>query len=429
MPIKILATADLHLGKRSSAVTKSSEESATKYTWAKLVDYAVENDVDAVTLSGDIVDRDNRYFEAIGPLQEGFQKLEDVAIPVVVVAGNHDYDVLSDVVKDDDFDNVHFLGKRGDWVDIVLQLGGISVQFLGWSFPKQHISQDPSLAIDANQLKTEMPSIGLLHGDVYDKDSSYAPIGLTNLAIPNINAWVLGHIHKPDILNDAPLILYPGSPHALSPKESGQHGPYILSVDSLGAVSAEQLALSPIRYETFSIDVSGIINESEFRDRIITELTDYVHNNPEDYEYVSSIVFDINLTGRHPRVTEIDNWMQFAGEYEQVLLDDTEISIRKVNNLAEPEVENLDQLAGQSNPPGILAQMILDLEGEVESDFVEDYMNVFEEGLSNINKRDTYLPIKLQEGQELMDVNESKELVLRECRHLLAELLSQTEES
>ena len=428
MPLKILATADLHLGRISTAGPKSSEENATKYTWKSLVDYAVENNIDAIALAGDVVDRDNRFYEAIGPLQEGFETLGDAGIPVVMVSGNHDFDVLPDMLKSDKYDHIHLLGKKGTWEHIKVQCGEEYIQFLGWSFPKQHVKQDPSSAYDTEELDPDLPTVGLLHGDVYDKNSKYAPIERSNLVTSHIDSWILGHIHKPDILNEnAPLILYPGSPHALSPKESGPHGPYILTFGG-DSISIEQLVLSPVRYETFAIDITGIEEESDFRDRIVGDLTDWVQEHPEDFEHASSVVFDVDLNGRHTNLTEVDQWTQFTGEFEQVLLGDTEVSIRRVRNQAEPEVENLEQLAGQPNPPGTIAKMILDLENGEESEFLNDFMSEFEDSLEKINRNRTYRPLKIREEQELMAPSDTKDLLLRECRHLLAELLSQNEQ-
>jgi DNA repair exonuclease SbcCD nuclease subunit len=82
MPIKILATADLHLGKSSADV--SGLHASTKYTWQKIIDYCIHNQIDVLVLCGDIVDWDNRYFEAIGPLQKGFEDLYKHGILTVI---------------------------------------------------------------------------------------------------------------------------------------------------------------------------------------------------------------------------------------------------------------------------------------------------------------------------------------------------------
>src|ERR1700744_3019899 len=113
MPIKILATADLHLGKTSADV--SGYQASTKSTWAALVNMAIENEVDIVVLCGDIIDRNNRYFEAIGPLQSGIDRLREDNITVYLVSGNHDFDVLPQVVRRYSDDGVKLLGKNGVW--------------------------------------------------------------------------------------------------------------------------------------------------------------------------------------------------------------------------------------------------------------------------------------------------------------------------
>ena len=43
MAITVLATGDIHIGKKSSSVRQDIEESATKYSWNRIVDYAVGN--------------------------------------------------------------------------------------------------------------------------------------------------------------------------------------------------------------------------------------------------------------------------------------------------------------------------------------------------------------------------------------------------
>ena len=94
MAIKILATSDLHLGRKSSEVPSSEKESSTRFTWENMVEWCIHHNTDVMLLAGDIVDRDNRFFEAIGPLQAGFEKLERAGVSVFIITGNHDHDVF-----------------------------------------------------------------------------------------------------------------------------------------------------------------------------------------------------------------------------------------------------------------------------------------------------------------------------------------------
>jgi DNA repair exonuclease SbcCD nuclease subunit len=66
--IKAIATGDLHLGKRSHIRDQSADKLSTRYTWNKIVEWCTGNSVDLLLLTGDIVDRDNKFFEAVGPL-------------------------------------------------------------------------------------------------------------------------------------------------------------------------------------------------------------------------------------------------------------------------------------------------------------------------------------------------------------------------
>ena len=69
--------------------------------------------MDAVVLPGDMVDAENKMYEALGPLERGVQRLLSEAIPVIAVAGNHDFDAFSRLVGSIEDDRFHFLGPDG----------------------------------------------------------------------------------------------------------------------------------------------------------------------------------------------------------------------------------------------------------------------------------------------------------------------------
>lgn len=66
MSIRILATADIHIGRRPTRLANPDDAhrfSAARM-WEAMVERAIEEKVDLVALAGDVVDHDNRFFEA-----------------------------------------------------------------------------------------------------------------------------------------------------------------------------------------------------------------------------------------------------------------------------------------------------------------------------------------------------------------------------
>lgn len=429
--MNILATADLHLGKQSSNVPRDMRESSVTFTWDRIVTYAIDEQVDALLLAGDLVDRDNRFFEAIGRVQSAFERLGEAGIPVVMVSGNHDYDVLPDIIRNREYKHVHLLGEKGQWEARTIKTRSGKLQAVGWSFPKQHVMEDPLLQISVKNLDLDpnLPTVGLLHGDLYDRKSQYAPTDPTGFPSGMPHAWVIGHIHKPDInRTHDPLIFYPGSPQALSAKEPGIHGPVMLSFEG-DKVHSRQIALSPVRYDLLQIDVTGAENPSDFRNLVTQKMREHVLKHIVDLESVTHMICDVELIGRHPNVTELNNWAQFADELEQQMDAETMVSVRKVVNSAEPVVENLEELASQPTPPGMIATLILDLEAGHSSDYLNELLRQLKDQISSANRSATYQPLS-RFDEQIPDTEESaRKLLLKESRQLLGELLSQKEVS
>lgn len=427
--MNILATADLHLGRQSSNLSKGLRESSVAFTLNRIVDYAIRESVDALLLAGDVVDRDNRYYEAVGQLQQSFDRLGEAGIPVAMVAGNHDYDVLPDIVKNREYDHVYMLGEKGNWEAKRINTKSGDFQAVGWSFPTQHVMDDPLLQLKAGDLDLDpnLPALGLLHGDLYDQKSQYAPLDMSGFPVKGIQAWVIGHIHKPDLLQAGnPMIFYPGSPQALSSKEPGAHGASLLTLDGR-SVTSKRILLSPVRYDTLHLDVGGIEDKTNFRTRLTERMDEFVQQQFEALEHVSYQIFDVELTGYHPDLNELESWTDLADQLEQQMEPEILVSVRKVTNFAKPAVENLEELAQQPTPPGLLAKIIIDLESDNSSKLLERLITKHREELRRANRSATYRPLNRFFDHQSDNEEASKELLLRESRQLLSELLSQKE--
>jgi len=420
MAIKILATGDIHIGKKSGGINENLDELATKHTWKRLVDYAVHNGIDVLALSGDIVDKDNRFFEAIGPLQAGFEKLKQAGIEVFMVAGNHDFKVLSDITVSSHFDNVHLLGESGKWEAKIYEKNGLKMQFVGWSFPTLHYKDDPFLSFTQEMIDPDIPVLGLLHGEVENPESSYAPIEFSNLLNSGVDTWVLGHIHKPSVLNDFdPYVCYPGSPHSLSAKETGQHGPILISIETKERMEIKNLYFSPVRFERLQIDITDEVDETSLRSIITSKLSNYATEIISELDEVIFLVLDLVFEGEHDRIQEFENWLKNLSDLNLETESGTRILVRKTLVNLTPKLADLLELSKQSSPVGILAKAILALEKGESTPFLDSLFQKWQDKQQIFNNANTYQPLR---PAGMLPGKNAKEYILQECNRLISEL-------
>ncbi len=426
MAINILATADLHLGKSSSNIPRHSEASSTKFIWLRMINWAIKNNIDVILLCGDIIDKDNRFFEAIGPLQSGFEKLKLAGITIYLVTGNHDHDVLSQITKNTKFDHVHLLGFNGQWEVKTFSKDAQSIQFIGWSFPGQFVYTDPLSTFHEINLDPNIATIGLLHGDLGNSESKYGPLELTSLLKSEINAWILGHIHKPqEIRKDNPSIWYPGSPQAMSAKETGIHGPLLITVDNAD-INIRPISLSPVRYENIIIEIIETYDEANIRDKMISEIVRDANDKIKDLEEVSFLVYDIYLSGVHANIKEVERWAwPIVREYTQEIESGTILSARTIVNHLKPAIQNLIELAKQPTPAGIVAETILAIENNNTTAFLDELIKQWDQKYAAIKNSSTYQPLWATGRESAKNNREAKEYILHECNNLLSELISQ----
>ena len=89
MQIKILASADTHLGYRQYGLIKRKQDMLTAFT--QLVETAVRENYDAITISGDLLDSTRPSPDVFQFLLQTDQQLREKKIPCLVSVGNHDY--------------------------------------------------------------------------------------------------------------------------------------------------------------------------------------------------------------------------------------------------------------------------------------------------------------------------------------------------
>lgn len=278
--MKLLCAGDLHIGRRPTRLPARVDcrPLSCARLWESIVEYAVDQRVDVVALSGDVVDQSNKFYEALGPLERGLERLREAGIVTVAVAGNHDYDVLPQLARAIDDTSFRLLGAGGVWERTTITSGGGETLHVdGWSFPAEHVSYNPLASYELRP-DGDTPVVGLLHAELDVQGSRYAPVSLGDLQTRQLSFWLLGHIHAPRLRSarHGPPVLYPGSPQAMDPGEPGVHGAWLVDIRPLAAVEPRQIPLASVRYAEIIVDVVGVESVDELHVRVNQRLREEI---------------------------------------------------------------------------------------------------------------------------------------------------------
>jgi DNA repair exonuclease SbcCD nuclease subunit len=360
--MKILCAADIHLGRQPSMQGFPGRTLTFHSAWDFVVDSAIREQADLLVLAGDLVERDNRYFEAWGPLKAGVTRLLQAGLTVAAIAGNHDSEILprlhADLVREMPAEAGRFLlmgrqdGKLGHWTQAVVTCGAESLRLVGWSFPAHHHSANPLDGFPA--LPGDLPTLGLLHGDLDIPRSSYAPFTSGALRATGIDRWVLGHIHAPSARDAAPF--YCGSPIPLRASETGAHGCFALTLANR-AWSGPVLVPAGIRIETLEVPLTPAdTGEADVQAAILQGMRAAIRVCQEGNPGLEGVLFRVRLTGESaipaPRTTD---------EYA-LALDGVHAAIHgEVENFTRPP-SSLEAWLADKGARGLLARLIQDLD-------------------------------------------------------------------
>jgi len=230
--MKFLHAADLHLdtpfvGISSFSKNLQNELKESTYTAAKkLFATAISEQVDFVILAGDIFDDTDSSLKAQMFLRDEFEDLKQANINVYMIYGNHDY-YRNDFAVIKFPDNVKIFGKDISTFEVEAK-DGQKVGLTGFSYYQQHINQ--AIIKDYPQRGEFDYQIGILHAGI--GDNNYAPFEVNDLLQKGYDYWALGHIHKREILNEKPMIVYPGDIQGRNQNETTPKGFYLVSVEN-----------------------------------------------------------------------------------------------------------------------------------------------------------------------------------------------------
>ena len=259
--MKVLHAADLHIDspmkgmERYDGAPVDVMRGSTRKAVSNLVDLAIREQVDIVTIGGDVFDGD--WHEVTSGLWWNSQldRLVAAGIEVFVVHGNHDAaSQLTHRLRAPR--GVHVFGTdapqsiHSDRHPLVVH---------GQSYRDRAVTDD--LAAGFPQAVPGLFNIGLLHTSLDGRPghASYAPCTAEGLRAKQYELWALGHVHQREqgTVGDT-HILFPGNTQGRHARECGPKGVSIIGITNGQVDSIQHHPVDAVRWASIGIDTTAL---------------------------------------------------------------------------------------------------------------------------------------------------------------------------
>lgn len=255
--------ADVHLGApvrglgRMPRSLQARLRDAPADSFARIADVAIDRDVDALIVAGDLFDASERNLTVQARLRDELGRLDAAGIRTLIVAGNHD--PLGSLGGGISLPaSVHLFGEAVE--SVALRRDGKELaRVYGISYAKEATYRN--LAADFPTQPTGPFNIAVLHTNVGDRPgyARYAPCRLSTLLDKGFDYWALGHVHTRETLHsERPVVHYPGNPQALHTGEPGARGATLVSVSDGGHVQLEAIWTDTVRWHRKRTSIEGL---------------------------------------------------------------------------------------------------------------------------------------------------------------------------
>lgn len=351
--IKFIHAADIHLDSPLHGLSQyegapvEQVRAATRQAFTKMIDLAIDEDVNFVLIAGDLFDGDWKDFSTGLYFNSQMSRLKRKNIRVFVVSGNHDAESkISQTLGK--IDNVHVFDSKEP--ETVL-IEDIQVAVHGMSYAQPDIMEDISSNYPAP--KQGFINIGVLHtcANVNSSHEQYAPCSPGNLSDKGYDYWALGHVHSHEILNQSPLIVFSGCMQGRNIRETGEKGCCIVSVDDGGAVSLDFQSVDVLRWKTIEIDATG----KSSADGVMTEIRHQIESIIHELASIPHAI-RVKISGKCDAHKEFksdpDKWIN---EVRSLVTDETsgEAWVEKVVFYTKPGID-FSMIQERTDPVGDL---------------------------------------------------------------------------
>ncbi len=366
--VKILHTADLHLGAARTGVKGGKAE--IENTFLKIIRLCDAESVDFLLIAGDLFDAP---FVPSDDASKIISMLEQIPKTTIAIApGNHDFLVPGSVYLKYKFPkNVFVFDSSAQYFDFPEK----NVRLWGAAFSNR-FENAPLLNIDKSNVNDDTIQLCVLHGDLVSESSAsvYNPITLSSIEKSGFDYIALGHIHKRLAIQKAGKthFAYSGCPDGMGFDEIGSRGVY------LGTVSKENCNLkytemSSRKYIEESFDVSDCKNSFDAEALILDNIKAAYG---EDYD---KNLYRITLLG----TVSID-WAVNSARLSTLLAES--LYYVEVFDQTETDIADLSLYTSESSLRGIFVKKMLEKIENASPEEQTTFKNALKIGLRSFRK-------------------------------------------
>ena len=250
-PLKILHFADAHIDANQSGRWDPETGMPVRVmdfleSLDTIVFTAIEEKVDLVLFAGDAYKDRNPTPQYQAAFASRILRLEDAGIPAILLVGNHDMGASSQAHALTEFKTF-----RPEYIKVIDEIQLLSeawfppcdIVCLPWVHKSNLIMGDVIQQLEEliEQMNPNTPNIFLGHCSVIGAEFSSERLIMLgeDLMVPKklltesgFDYCALGHIHKPQVLNENPPVVYPGSIEHVDWGEAGEEkGFYIVDLE------------------------------------------------------------------------------------------------------------------------------------------------------------------------------------------------------
>lgn len=253
---KFLHAADLHIdsplrGLARRGAVAGAFVSASRRALENLVAAAIHEKVAFVIIAGDVYDGNWRDYTTGHFFVRQMGYLARESIRVFLIRGNHDAEsvITKDLPLPSNVRGFSVRGVESVWIE------ELSTVLHGRGFAHRHVSDNVALSYPS-----AVPghfNIGVLHTSLTGREGHdvYAPCSVEDLRRPGYDYWALGHVHRREIVEADPPIVFPGNLQGRHARENGPKGATLVSVVDGRVADLESLVLDAARFENIELDL------------------------------------------------------------------------------------------------------------------------------------------------------------------------------